>query len=82
MARRFCSHGFDVNRCTRSTTCPNYDSRPLVQQLFGRGDSNSQLAAKVARESPDHYKQLADQARALGLLPTVKIPRCPQDHPD
>jgi len=76
MAHKYCSHNFDINRCP-TLGCKHNDTRALVTQLFGH-DSNSKLAATIQRESPDRYKALADEARVLGLLPQIKIPRCLQ----
>ena len=73
--RRGCSHGF--MRCS-VPGCSHTDTRPLVQQLFGR-DSNSQLAAQVARQNPAQYAALRREAMTLGLLPQEHVPRCLQD---
>jgi hypothetical protein len=78
MSHKYCSHNYDVNRCP-NTTCSHHDNRPLVQQLFGRGGSNSALAALTQRTNPELYKKTADEARLLGLLPQIKVPRCLQD---
>lgn len=78
--QRGCSHGFQPLKCGVEG-CPHKDTRPRVQQLFGR-NSNSQLAAKIFRESPDKYKALRQEGMALGLLPMERIPRCLQDDPE
>jgi hypothetical protein len=75
---RNCSHMYPVNRCPISG-CTNFDNRSLVEQLFGKSGSNSALAARIARDNPTQYKQLQEEGRALGLLPSVKIPPCFQD---
>jgi len=66
---RNCSHMYPVNRCP-VIGCTNFDNRPLVEQLFGKGGCNSALAARIARDNPTQYKQLQEEGRALGLLPS------------
>jgi hypothetical protein len=78
MGYRYCSHNQDINRCPHPT-CKHHDNRPLVQQLFGRGGSNSVLAARIARLQPELYRKTQEEGRALGLLPKLNIPRCLQD---
>jgi hypothetical protein len=75
--QRGCSHGFMPGKCSVEG-CSHKDTRPLVQQLFGR-NSNSQLAAQIARQNPAQYQQLRQEGMALGLLPQEKIPLCLQN---
>ena len=79
--KHYCSHGALQNRCESAATpqCPHVDVRPLVQQLFGRGGSNSLKAAQIARSNPAQYAQLQNEARELGLLPKLNTPRCLQN---
>jgi hypothetical protein len=79
--RHYCAHGALENRCesTAVPQCPHVDVRPLVQQLFGRGGSNSQKAAQIARQNPELYRKTQEEGRELGLLPKLNTPRCLQD---
>ena len=74
------AHGALENRCQSTTVpqCPHVDVRSLVQQLFGRGGSNSQKAVLIARTNPELYRRTQEEARELGLLPKLNTPRCLQ----
>ena len=74
MAYKYCSHGFDVNRCEHES-CSNYDRRPLWQQLFGHSP-NSRLASQLFRTNRAAYDEARAEAIANNVLPTAKLPTC------
>jgi hypothetical protein len=75
---RNCIHMYAKNRCP-NPECANYDRRPLAEQLFAPGGSNSELAAKLHRTNKSAYDAAREEAVNRGWLPKNVTPRCLQD---
>jgi hypothetical protein len=77
LTRSVCNHLEHVNDCPVQG-CPHNDTRPLVQQVFGRFP-NSKVAQRLYTTDKVAYDALRKEAQELGLLSFGVVPKALRD---